>query len=71
MTFVDKQANVVALVKDIADANLRTAEIIESKKWDYVDAQYWFRQSHVDHRQQDGIHWNAKAHRWLTNIILR
>ena len=28
------------------------------------------RQNYVEHRSDDGIHWNAKAHRWLTNIIL-
>ena len=28
------------------------------------------RQNYIEHRSDDGIHWNAKAHRWLTNIIL-
>ena len=46
------------------------SKLVNDNLWDYLDAQYWFRQSHVDHRQADGIHWNAKAHRWLTNLIL-
>lgn len=70
MTFIDKKADVVALVEDIAHANLRASKLVNDNLWDYLDAQYWFRQSHVDHRQADGIHWNAKAHRWLTNLIL-
>lgn len=49
MTFIDKQADVVALVEDIAHANMRASELIEKYKWEYMDAQYWFRQSHVDH----------------------
>ena len=49
MTFIDKQADVVALVEDIAHANMRASELIEKYKWEYLDAQYWFRQSHVDH----------------------
>ena len=35
-----------------------------------LDAQFWFRQNQEDHRAADGIHWNAKAHRWLTCIFL-
>ena len=70
MTFIDKKADVVALVEDIAHANLRASKLVNDHLWDYLDAQYWFRQSHVDHRQSDGIHWNAKAHRWLTNVLL-
>jgi hypothetical protein len=23
-----------------------------------------------EHREDDGIHWNALSHRWLTNILL-
>ena len=49
MTFIDKQADVVALVEDIAHANMRASKLIEKYKWEYLDAQYWFRQSHVDH----------------------
>ena len=35
-----------------------------------MDAQFWFRSAQDEHREDDGIHWNALSHRWLTNIFL-
>ena len=34
------------------------------------DAQFWFRTVQDEYREDDGIHWTALAHRYLTNIFL-
>lgn len=64
------KSNMVKLVEEISHTNYWAEQIIQSYNWDIIDAQFWFRQNYIEHRSDDGIHWNAKAHRWLTNIIL-
>jgi len=56
--------------EDMARCNLNLKPILANSNWDILDAQFWFRAVQDDHREDDGIHWNALAHRWLTNIFL-
>lgn len=56
--------------EDIARSNLNLKPILDKNGWDVLDAQFWFRAVQDEHREDDGIHWNALAHRWLTNIFL-
>ena len=43
---------------------------MNENKWDVLDANFWFRNCQNEFRENDGIHWTAHAHRWLTNIFL-
>lgn len=56
--------------EDLARSNLNLKPILKDEGWDILDAQFWFRAVQDDHREDDGVHWNAIAHRWLTNIFL-
>lgn len=56
--------------EDIARCNLNLIPIMNEKKWDVLDANFWFRNCQDQFRENDGIHWTAHAHRWLTNIFL-
>ena len=51
-----------ALSSDIAEANDLAATIMRKYNWDLLDAQFWFKDQ-SEHRQGDGIHWNAKGFR--------
>lgn len=64
------QMNMIKLVNEISHSNYHAEQIMKTYHWDILDGQYWFRQNYVEHRADDGIHWNSKAHRWLTNIFL-
>jgi len=56
---------------DMGQANLNIKPIIKEELWDLLDAQFWFRRvQYKNFRENDGIHWNQIAHRWLTNIFL-
>ena len=68
--FIEKAMENVDLVEDIAIGNASCRPVMQRYGWDLLDAQYWFRQNQDVHRIPDGIHWNAKAHRWLTSIFL-
>lgn len=56
--------------EDIARSNLNLVPIIRKAGWDLLDAQFWFRTVQDDYREDDGIHWTAVAHRYLSNIFL-
>ena len=56
--------------EDIARSNLNLKPIIKNAGWDLLDAQFWFRSVQDDYREDDGIHWSAVAHRYLSNIFL-
>lgn len=43
---------------------------MNENNWDVLDANFWFRNCQNEFRENDGIHWTAHAHRWLTNIFL-
>jgi len=66
----DKKMEKFDFREDIEFANGSVRSILNSQGWDLVDAQFWFQQNQDYHRISDGIHWNAKAHRWLTCIFL-
>jgi len=57
---------------DMGQANLNIRDILDSNRWDLLDAQFWFRnlQKKTGFREKDGVHWNQVAHRWLSNIFL-
>ena len=40
-------------------ANLNIRDIIDSNRWDLLDAQFWFRnlQKKTGFREKDGVHW--------------
>ena len=42
-----------------AKANLNIRDIIDSNRWDLLDAQFWFRnlQKKTGFREKDGVHW--------------
>ena len=56
--------------EDIARSNLNLKPIIKRAGWDLLDAQFWFRTVQDEYREDDGIHWTAPAHRYLSNIFL-
>jgi len=56
--------------EDIARCNLNLIPIMNENNWDVLDANFWFRNCQNEFRENDGIHWTAHAHRWLTNIFL-
>jgi hypothetical protein len=57
---------------DMGQANSNIRDILDSNRWDLLDAQFWFRnlQKKTGFREKDGVHWNQVAHRWLSNIFL-
>ncbi|XP_002739111.1 PC-esterase domain-containing protein 1A-like [Saccoglossus kowalevskii] len=54
---------------DILEANFYARDIVVSFKYDVLDLHYYFRWQ-IHRRAEDGIHWNERAHRRVTNLIL-
>lgn len=55
--------------EDILEANYYAVKTVQEYGLDLLDLHYYFR-NHVQHRMNDGIHWNSTAHRRVTNLIL-
>lgn len=58
--------------KDMGFGNIAAQKVIKSTNWDYLDASYIYRklQNTDNYREQDGVHWNQIAHRWLSFLLL-
>ena len=59
--------------RDIGFANVAAQKVIETTDWAYLDAHYMFRkiQNQDKLRENDGVHWNQIAHRWLSFLFLK
>lgn len=55
---------------DVIEANFYSGTLANSYGMDVLDLHYHFRFS-LQHRTNDGIHWNALAHRWITCLLLK
>lgn len=55
---------------DVIEANFYSGTLANSYEMDVLDLHYHFRFS-LQHRTNDGVHWNALAHRWLTCLLLK
>lgn len=55
---------------DVIEANFYSATLANSYGMDVLDLHYHFRFS-LQHRTNDGVHWNALAHRWLTSLLIK
>ncbi|XP_077992202.1 PC-esterase domain-containing protein 1A-like [Glandiceps talaboti] len=54
---------------DILEANYYTRDIVVSNGYDVLDLHYYFRWQ-LHRRAGDGVHWNERAHRRITNLVL-
>lgn len=54
---------------DVIEANYFGATLANEYSFDVVDLHFQFRFS-LQHRMQDGVHWNAVAHRQITCLLL-
>lgn len=52
------------------EANFYSATLANSYGMDVLDLHYYFRFS-LQHRTNDGVHWNALAHRWITSLLIK
>lgn len=55
---------------DVIEANFYSGTLANSYEMDVLDLHYHFRFS-LKHRINDGVHWNALAHRWITCLLLK
>lgn len=55
---------------DVIEANFYSATLANSYGMDVLDLHYHFRFS-LQHRTNDGVHWNALAHRWITSLLVK
>eukprot|EP00066_Takifugu_rubripes_P015638 XP_011604904.1 PREDICTED: PC-esterase domain-containing protein 1A-like isoform X1 [Takifugu rubripes] len=55
---------------DVIEANFYSATLANSYGMDVLDLHYHFRFS-LQHRTNDGVHWNALAHRWITSLLIK
>ncbi|XP_070539798.1 PC-esterase domain-containing protein 1A-like [Ptychodera flava] len=54
---------------DILEANYYARDTVASFGYDVLDLHYYFRWQ-LHRRAKDGVHWNEKAHRRITNLVL-
>ncbi|XP_062601144.1 nuclear transcription factor Y subunit gamma-like [Saccostrea cucullata] len=54
---------------DILEANFFAKQVVASHGFDILDLHYHLR-NRLDLRAQDGVHWDQKAHRHITNLLL-
>lgn len=54
---------------DVIEANYFGATLADEYGFDVLDFHFQFRFS-LQHRMQDGVHWNAVAHRQITCLLL-
>uniref|UniRef100_A0A8C1QGV2 Family with sequence similarity 113 n=1 Tax=Cyprinus carpio TaxID=7962 RepID=A0A8C1QGV2_CYPCA len=54
---------------DVIEANYFGATLADEYSFDVLDFHFQFRFS-LQHRMQDGVHWNAVAHRQITCLLL-
>jgi hypothetical protein len=54
---------------DIIEANYYALKVCNDYKLDCIDLHFYFRNM-IHRRAMDGVHWDATAHRRITNIIL-
>nr|XP_022335764.1 PC-esterase domain-containing protein 1A-like [Crassostrea virginica]XP_022335765.1 PC-esterase domain-containing protein 1A-like [Crassostrea virginica] len=64
---IDFMKNTLRL--DILEANLFAKQIVEAHGFDILDLHYHLR-NRLDRRAKDGVHWDQKAHRHITNLLL-
>lgn len=57
------------LREDVLEANKYAANVIQEYRLDLLDLHYYFR-NQIHRRAKDGIHWDATAHRRISNLIL-
>ena len=57
------------LREDVLEANSYAAQVIREFQLDLIDLHYYFTHQ-IQRRAKDGIHWDATAHRRITNLIL-
>lgn len=57
------------LREDVLEANHYAIKVMKEYKLDVLDLHYYFL-NHIQRRAKDGIHWDATAHRRITNLIL-
>ncbi|CAF0967960.1 unnamed protein product [Brachionus calyciflorus] len=57
------------LREDVLEANHYAVTIMKEFKLDVLDLHYYFL-NHIQRRAKDGIHWDATAHRRISNLIL-
>ncbi|RNA00300.1 PC-esterase domain-containing 1A-like [Brachionus plicatilis] len=57
------------LREDVLEANHYAIKVMQEYKLDVLDLHYYFL-NHIQRRAKDGIHWDATAHRRITNLIL-
>ncbi|XP_070183845.1 PC-esterase domain-containing protein 1A-like [Littorina saxatilis] len=54
---------------DVLESNFFARQVVVNHGYDVLDLHFWFRRR-LDWRAQDGIHWNAEAHRHISELIL-
>lgn len=54
---------------DVIEANYFGATLANNFGFDVLDLHFQFRFS-LQHRMQDGVHWNSVAHRKITCLLL-
>jgi hypothetical protein len=57
------------LREDVLEANYYAVNVMNEFKLDVLDLHYYFHKQ-IQRRARDGIHWDATAHRRITNLIL-
>lgn len=55
---------------DVIEANFFSGTLADAYKLDVVDLHFHFRFS-LQHRTNDGVHWNHVAHRRITSVLLQ
>lgn len=53
---------------DVIEGNFYAKQAVVEAGYDVLDLHYYFRH-HVHLRAPDGIHWNCKAHRRMSNLL--
>lgn len=60
---------VLTLRNDVIEANFYGAMLADAYGLDVLDLHFLFRFS-LQHRMNDGVHWNALAHRQISCLLL-
>ncbi|XP_045921826.1 PC-esterase domain-containing protein 1A-like isoform X1 [Micropterus dolomieu] len=55
---------------DIIEANFYSSRLADAYGLDVLDLHFHFR-PHLQHRMPDGVHWDALAHRHISNLLLQ
>ncbi|XP_006865413.1 PREDICTED: PC-esterase domain-containing protein 1B [Chrysochloris asiatica] len=58
-----------SLHKDVVEANFHSYAEAQKHGFDVLDLHFHFRHSRK-HRQRDGVHWNERVHRHLSQLLL-